>query len=133
MASMSPVRTPTPVTAAAAAVAAVVLASCQAAPRMPAPLQHVVLVDLADDSDIAAMKAASDAALPGIGTVKGYVCGSPVDIGRPNVSKDYDLGIIVQFESIEDYKAYLADPVHTALVEAWKPKWRKAAIFDFAP
>jgi hypothetical protein len=31
---------------------------------MAAPLQHVVLVDLADDGDIAAMRAASDAMLP---------------------------------------------------------------------
>ena len=44
---------------------------CASSPRadsssrnMAAPLQHVVLVDLADDGDIAAMRAASDAMLP---------------------------------------------------------------------
>ena len=102
-------------------------------PRMPAPLQHVVLVDLADDADIPAMKAASDAVLPRIPAVKGYVCGVPVDIGRANVARDYDLGIIVQFDSVADYQAYLAHPLHVQLVQEWKPKWRRSYIVDFAP
>lgn len=104
-----------------------------ALPTMPATLQHVVLVDLADDADIPAMRAASDALLPRIPTVRGYVCGTPVDIGRANVSRDYDLGIIVQFDSIEDYKAYLEHPIHQDLVREWRPKWRKSYIVDFAP
>ena len=109
-------------------------AACRtSSPSMPAPFQHVVLVDLADDGEIPAMRAASDAALPRIASVKGYVCGTPVDIGRASVSRDYDLGIIVQFESADAYKAYLEDPLHVQLVQEWKPKWRKAAIFDFAP
>lgn len=107
--------------------------SAQALPTMPAKLQHVVLVDLADDADIPAMRAASDAMLPRIPTVRGYVCGTPVDIGRANVSRDYDLGIIVQFDSIEDYKAYLEHPIHQDLVREWRPKWRKSYIVDFAP
>lgn len=102
-------------------------------PTMPAKLQHVVLVDLADDADIPAMRAASDAALPAIPMVKGYVCGAPVDIGRANVSRDYDLGIIVQFDSVDDYKAYLEHPIHQELVRTWRPKWRKSYIVDFAP
>lgn len=108
-------------------------AACEAPPRMPAPLQHVVLVDLADDADIPAMKAASDAVLPRIPAVKGYVCGVPVDIGRANVARDYDLGIIVQFDSVADYQAYLAHPLHVQLVQEWKPKWRRSYIVDFAP
>jgi len=107
--------------------------SCTGFPRMPAPLQHVVLVDLADDADIAAMRKASDETLPRIKTVRGYVCGTPVDIGRPNISKDYDLGIIVQFDSVDDYKAYLADPLHLQLVQEWKPRWKRSYIVDFAP
>jgi hypothetical protein len=63
--------------------------------------------------------------------VKGYVCGTPVDIGRANVSKDYDLGIVVQFASIDDYKAYLEHPVHLQLVTEWRPKWRRSYIVDF--
>ena len=116
------------------------ISGCASSPRassasrdMRAPIQHVVLVDLADDADVAAMRAASDAMLPKIPMVKGYVCGAPVDIGRANVHKDYDLGIIVQFDSVEEYKAYLEHPIHVELVQTWRPKWKKSFIVDFAP
>lgn len=100
---------------------------------MRGALQHVVLVDLADDAEIPAMKADSDAMLPTIPAVRGYVCGTPVDIGRGNVAKDYDLGIVVQFASTEDYRAYLEHPVHRDLVARWRPKWARSYIVDFAP
>lgn len=96
-------------------------------------LQHVVLVDLADDADIPAMRADSDSRLPLIPEVRRYVCGTPVDTGRASVSNDYDLGIIVEFDSVEDYKAYLVHPAHQALVTAWKPRWKRSYMVDFAP
>jgi hypothetical protein len=96
-------------------------------------LQHVVLVELADQGDISAMQADSDRMLPSIPTVRSYACGAPVDIGRPNVAKDYDLGIVVTFDSIADYKAYLVHPVHQELVTRWKPRWKRSYIVDFAP
>ena len=112
------------------------LAGCQG-PSAPATagmrLQHVVLVDLADDADIGPMRADSDRVLPSIPVVRRYVCGTPVEMGRPNVAKDYDLGIIVQFDSVDDYKAYLEHPVHVQLVSTWRPKWRRSYIVDFAP
>lgn len=104
-----------------------------AAARMPGPLQHVVLVELTDKSEIAAMKAESDRLLPQIPSVRGYVCGSPVDIGRGNVAKDYDLGIVVQFDDVAGYRAYLEHPIHVELVQRWRPKWRRSYIVDFAP
>ena len=79
------------------------------------------------------MRADSDRLLPAIPQVKGYVCGAPVDIGRTNVARDYDLGIIVEFDSVDDYKAYLEHPVHQQLVQIWRPKWKRAYIVDFAP
>ena len=104
------------------------------APRtMAAPLQHVVVVDLTDDADIPAMRAASDALMATIPWVKGYVCGAPVDIGRANVATDYDLAIIVQFDSVEDYRRYLEDPRHLELVATWRSKWARSYIIDFAP
>ena len=101
--------------------------------EMPGRLQHVVLVELLDKADLAAMKADSDAMLPRIPTVRGYVCGTPVDIGRATVAKDYDLGIVVQFDSTADYEAYLAHPIHQELVTKWRPRWRRSYIVDFAP
>lgn len=110
---------------------AAILTGCQATPK--SRLQHVVLVDVADDAEIPAMRADSDRLLPTIKQVKGYTCGAPVDIGRTNVARDYDLGIIVEFDSVDDYKAYLEHPVHQQLVKVWRPKWKRAYIVDFAP
>jgi hypothetical protein len=104
-----------------------------AAARMPGPLQHVVLVELTDKSEIAAMKAESDRLLPQIPSVRGYACGTPVDIGRGNVAKDYDLGIVVQFDDVAGYRDYLEHPIHVELVQRWRPKWRRSYIVDFAP
>jgi Stress responsive A/B Barrel Domain len=114
---------------------AMTLAACQSVPKQPPQhtIVHVVLVDVAEDLEIPAMRADSDRLLPTIPQVRHYVCGSPVDIGRANVSKDYDLGIIVEFDSVEDYKAYLAHPVHQQLVQTWRPKWKRSYIVDFAP
>lgn len=98
-----------------------------------APLQHVVLVELADAGDLAEMRADSDRLIPRIASVRSYACGTPVDIGRGNVARDYDLGLVVTFDSVEDYRAYLADPLHEELVAKWRPRWRRAYIVDFAP
>lgn len=111
-------------------------AAAQPEPRaleMPGRLQHVVLVELLDRADLAAMKADSDALLPRIPMVRGYVSGTPVDIGRASVARDYDIGIIVQFDSAQDYEAYLAHPIHQELVTKWRPRWRRSYIVDFAP
>lgn len=100
---------------------------------MPGRLQHVVLVELIEKADLAAMKADSDAMLPRIPSVRGYVSGTPVDIGRATVAKDYDIGIVVQFDSVAEYEAYLVHPLHQELVAKWRPKWRRSYIVDFAP
>ena len=121
---------------------ATVLPACQQVPTtisparttvMPGRLQHIVLVDLEDDADIPRMRADSDRLLPTIPTVKGYVCGTHVETGRANVAHDYDLAIVVQFDSVEDYRAFLEHPVHQQLVREWRSKWRRSYIVDFAP
>lgn len=107
------------------------------APPVVAPatkrIEHVVLIELLDPADAAELKADSDRLLPTIPDVRGYVSGTPVDIGRGNVSRDYHVGLIVRFDSVEGYKAYLAHPAHEQLVQKWRPRWRKASIADFAP
>ncbi len=120
-------------------VSACALASCTCRFRAqcPAPcgqgcVTHVVLVELADDADLAAMRSDSNEKLPKIAGVCGYQCGAPLDIGRTNVTGDYDLGILVQFPTVEAYKAYLDDPSHKELVAKWRPKWKSSRIFDFS-
>ncbi len=129
-----------------ATILATALSACQQVPTtispagtparttvMPGRLQHIVLVDLEDDADIPRMRAESDRMLPTIPTVKGYVCGTHVETGRANVAHDYDLAIVVQFDSVEDYRAFLEHPVHQQLVREWRSKWRRSYIVDFAP
>ncbi len=109
---------------------------CAFKPRCDAPccigcVTHVVLVDVADDSDIAAMRADADRLIPTIKGVCGYQCGTPLDIGRAVVTSDYDLGILVQCASVADYKAYLEAPAHQELVAKWRSKWKSSRMFDF--
>lgn len=59
-----------------------------------------------------------------------FGCGTHVDIGRANIDGDYDVGVIVGFRSMSDYRAYLAHPLHEELVAEWHPRWRTARIFD---
>ncbi len=114
------------------------LASCDCRSRAacaPACTQecitHVVLIDVADDAEIAALRSDADAQIPKIAGVCGYQCGAPIDIGRTTVTGDYDLGMIVQFPSVDAYKAYLEAPAHKELVAKWRPKWKSSRIFDF--
>lgn len=108
------------------------LAGCAA--HRPAPrVEHLVLVDLADPADLPAMRAESDRLLSGLPGVRRYVSGTPVETGRPEVSADYDLAILVEFDSVDDYRAWLASAPHRELGSKWRPRWKRATIVDFAP
>ncbi|MEI8357688.1 MAG: Dabb family protein [Deltaproteobacteria bacterium] len=112
---------------------AFLVAACVPVAHRSAHLQHVVLVELAHDADVPLMRADTERILPTIPTVRHWVCGAPVETGRPQVSRDYDLGILVEFDSVDDYRAFLEDPAHQALVRTWRPRWKRATIVDFAP
>ena len=108
------------------------LAACAA--HRPAPrIEHLVLVDLADPADLSAMRAESDRLLARAPGVRRYLSGTPVDTGRYEVSADYDLAILVEFDSVEDYQAWLASAPHRELGSKWRPRWKRATIVDFAP
>jgi hypothetical protein len=95
-----------------------------------APITHVVLVQLKDPTRIGELVADCDRALPGIPGVAAYSCGVPLDMGRSNVTKDYDVGIYVGFADASAYRGYLDDPRHLALVEEWRDGWKAVRIFD---
>lgn len=116
-----------------------VLVGCAAAPGKagtsrpsapPTAIRHVVLIELADPAELAALVADCDAKLAGIPEVASYWRGKPVDIGRANVDGNYTLGISVDFDSLDAYGRYLRHPAHEELVRTWKPKWKAARIFD---
>lgn len=95
-----------------------------------APITHVVLVQLKDPTRIGELVADCDRALPGIPGVAAYSCGVPLDMGRSNVTQDYDVGIYVGFADAAAYRGYLDDPRHLALVEEWRDGWKAVRIFD---
>ncbi len=99
------------------------------APR-PALINHVVFVSLNDPADAPALIAACDARLATIPTASSYHAGQHVDTGRDAVIHDYDVGIFIGFDSLEDYAAYVDHPQHVALVSDWRPKIKALIVRD---
>ena len=95
-----------------------------------APITHVVLVQLKDPTRTAELIADCDQVLPAITGVSGYSCGVPFVTGRTNVTGDYDVGIYVGFRTEAEYRAYVDDPRHMAMVDRWRDGWKGVRIFD---
>lgn len=97
----------------------------------PAPglINHVVFFDLQnpDDADELVHDCYDLLTIPG--ATSGYA-GTHYDIGRSSVLRDYDVGFFVAFNTEEDYRAYVEDPAHAALVEKWKPRWDSIRVYD---
>lgn len=98
--------------------------------RRPAMVVHPVYFRLADPADAAALIADCDARLGDLPMVSAYACGTPLDTGRAEVSADYDVALIVGFDSVEDYRAYLAHEDHQWLVREWGPRTTSIRIHD---
>ncbi|NBX26161.1 MAG: Dabb family protein [Planctomycetes bacterium] len=98
----------------------------------PAPaLQHVVLVQLDDPKLAEPMMRDAREAFEAIPSLRRWDMGPRVDTGRPGLADWYTVGFITSFETESDYRAYLDHPRHTALVEKWKPHWKRSEILDF--
>jgi cell division septation protein DedD len=95
-----------------------------------APITHVVLVQLKDPTRTAELIADCDQVLPAIKGVSGYSCGVPLVTGRTNVTGDYDVGIYVGFRTEAEYRSYVDDPRHLAMVDRWRDGWKGVRIFD---
>ncbi|MFM9180437.1 MAG: Dabb family protein [Phycisphaerales bacterium] len=127
---------------ACAAAAAALLAGCAATPEQvslsrkakldTAPITHVVLIQLKDPTRAAELVADCDRALPALESVASYSCGVPLATDRTTVLRDYDVGIYVGFRNGADYRAYVDDPRHLALVERWRDGWKAVRIWDIA-
>ena len=94
-------------------------------------VQHVVLVQLDDPARAEEMMRDMRQAFEAIPSLARWQAGPKVDTGRPQVQAWYTVGIVTEFDSIDDYKAYLEHPRHKALVEKWKPHWKRSEMFDF--
>jgi len=107
------------------------LAGC-ASPRGASAqrVEHVVLVKLREPGAAPELVAACQRELAGLASVSRCRVGRPLDIGRPEVAADWDVGLVIEFDSVADYQRYLADERHAALVTAWKPRWERITIQD---
>lgn len=114
------------------AAAALALGGCAATcpARRPAAVSHVVFIKLKTPADADALIADCDRLIPAIPGVSAYTCGRHLDVGRANVERDYDAGLYVGFADAGAYRAYLDHANHTALVNAWRPRWEWIRIYD---
>ena len=116
-------------------LAALLLGGCACptgagAPSGAAPLLHLVLFQLDDPADAAALRADCERLLTTIPTVVSYACGTHVDIGRDTITSDYDLALRVGFDDVEGYHAYLSHPAHLELLALWKGRLGPYRIID---
>jgi hypothetical protein len=102
------------------------------APR-PAPILHLVYFTLADAEPpeaVAELLADCERWLRPIDGVVAYAAGRHLDIGRDNVSGDYDLALFIGFDDEASYRAYLVDPAHLELIAKWQSRWAGVTIHD---
>ena len=78
-------------------------------------LRHIVLVKFVPSADDAQRRAVIDGlgALPGkIPTIRRYDIGTDLGLAEDN----YDLSLIAEFDSEDDFRAYAADEHHVAVI-----------------
>ena len=93
-------------------------------------IHHVVLIELKNDTDQAALLADCDRLLPGIPGVTSYWCGIHGDFGRTGVDSSYDVALCIGFREDHAYTNYLVNPAHIELVTRWKPRFEWIRIHD---
>jgi len=112
--------------------------ACTAAPRhrttnaaaRPAVINHVVLFKLKNSNDASELIQDCDRDLSGIPGIVSYYAGKRLDIGRPHVETNFDVGFYVGFQNQTDYAAYLSHPKHVAAVAKWNPRCESIRIQD---
>ena len=93
-------------------------------------ISHVVLSELSDPSLAGALIADCDWLLTDIKEVSSYASGQHLDTGRTTVQSDYDVGLYIGFDSIEDYARYVEHPRHVELVDRWRSRISRMRVYD---
>lgn len=96
-------------------------------------LVHTVYFYLKPNSS-ADEKTAFKKAVEGLGaveTVRAIYVGSPAATpDRPVIQKDYDVGLTVLFDSLEDHDIYQVHALHNDFIDKNKHLWEKVVIYD---
>ncbi|MFG0330405.1 MAG: Dabb family protein [Phycisphaerales bacterium] len=111
-------------------VLATLISGCATTTKRAAVVNHPVFFVLNDPSDAAELIDDCDQLIASIPEVSSYYCGRPVDTGRATVLSDYDVGLYVGFDSLQDYAAYVDHPNHIEIVEKWRPRAEVIAVRD---
>ncbi|MCB9897182.1 MAG: Dabb family protein [Planctomycetes bacterium] len=103
-----------------------------ARPRRAAPLLHLVGMSLVapEPASVDALQHDCDLFLAHIPSVVEYASGRHLDTGRATVTDDYDVFVLIGFDDVDGYRAYLEHPDHLALVAKWKPLLSALVVRD---
>jgi hypothetical protein len=107
-----------------------VLLGCQTRTERPQRIAHIVFIELNNPGDYDEILRDSEAMLSTIPGVSTYHAGAHLDTGRSTILDDYDLAIILGFESEADLAHYVAHEQHIEYVTKWKPKLRVLRVYD---
>ncbi len=106
------------------------LFGCQTRAQRPQRIAHVVFIELSDPRDSEEILRDSESMLSTIPGVSTYHAGAHLDTGRPTILDDYDLAIILGFETEADLAHYVAHEQHIGYVTKWKPKLKALRVYD---
>ncbi len=96
-------------------------------------LAHNVFFSLHDPSDaaVARMLAACRKYLTGHPGTVFFACGTPnQELKRPVNDRDFDIALLIVFDSKESHDAYQEAPAHEKFISENKPSWRQVRVFD---
>ena len=102
--------------------------------KMPQPLHHIVLFELATTTTTVDTQAIIDDGIGLLGKIPGVLS---VDLGlkaredREVHIKTYQLGLYVHLESNETLDVYSPHPNHQEFLARHKTKWTKVQVVDF--
>jgi hypothetical protein len=109
------------------------LSACTTVRPRPASVTHVVLVWLKDSVTAAELAEIREhtldlRAIPGVTAVR---VGSAVPSRRPIEDDSFDLGVVMDFESVEAMRHYVDDPRHEEFVRRYvKGRAERLLIYD---
>lgn len=99
-------------------------------PAYPPTISHVVLAKLNNPGDAVTLFNESREKLSGIPGVRFYAQGPHFETGRPTVEKDYDVALLMGFDTPEDYQRYVDHPRHVEFVKTWRPRLQWLRVYD---
>jgi heme-degrading monooxygenase HmoA len=96
-------------------------------------LAHNVYFSLHDRSEasVAKMLSACRKHLTGHPGTRFFSCGTPNhELTRPVNDRDFDVALVIVFDSKEAHDAYQAAPAHQQFISENKASWRQVRVFD---